>query len=209
LSYRTFKRVLGESNLERKCRRLFGACLLLLITGSFWWYGRETDEIVYDLNRFVGKALVYSAMMEAHSNAIVDEEFQNANQQLSRQLRSRAFSWEVLYRNNLKGVNEPTDDFEWGLMEKWERFGQQLKGGRPADKEIDEAFENPDFELGQDRPGGDRTTYTYYQPVFAKRGCAECHAFPGSGGQLHLPNLEVGELMAIVRVKMETNTQNA
>jgi two-component system, NarL family, sensor histidine kinase BarA len=211
LSYRTFKRVLGESNLERKCRRLFGGCLLLLITGSFWWYGRETDEIVYDLNRFVGKALVNSAMMEAHNDAFVTgERFQDTNEQLSRQLRSRAFSWEVLYRNNPAGVNEPTDDFEWELMDRWERFGQQLRAGRPpSDKEIDEAFENPNYELGQDRPGGDRTTYTYYQPVFAKRGCEFCHASPGSGGQLHLPALEVGELMAIVRVKMDTNTQNA
>ena len=33
MSYRTFKRALGETNLERKCRWLFGACLLPLIMG--------------------------------------------------------------------------------------------------------------------------------------------------------------------------------
>ncbi len=37
MSYRSLKRVLGETSLERKCRFLFGACLLMLITGSFWW----------------------------------------------------------------------------------------------------------------------------------------------------------------------------
>ena len=54
VSYRTFKRALGETNLERKCRLLFGACLLVLITGSFWWYGSQTDKLVYERNRFTG-----------------------------------------------------------------------------------------------------------------------------------------------------------
>ena len=63
MSYRSFKRALGETNLERKCRLLFGSCLLVLISGSFWWYGTRTDKIVYDLNRFVGKALVQSDLV--------------------------------------------------------------------------------------------------------------------------------------------------
>ena len=32
MSYRAFKRLLGETSLERKCRFLFGAGTLLLIT---------------------------------------------------------------------------------------------------------------------------------------------------------------------------------
>ena len=48
MSYRSLKRVLGETSLERKCRFLFGGCLLVLITGSFWWYGRSTEELVYE-----------------------------------------------------------------------------------------------------------------------------------------------------------------
>ena len=51
MSYRSLKRVLGETSLERKCRFLFGACLLMLITGSFWWYGRSTEELVYEASR--------------------------------------------------------------------------------------------------------------------------------------------------------------
>ena len=48
MSYRSFKRVLGETSLERKCRILFGVCLALLIAGSFWWYGSRAEEIVYE-----------------------------------------------------------------------------------------------------------------------------------------------------------------
>ena len=44
MSYRAFKRLLGETSLERKCRFLFGAFILLLITSSFWLYARQTEH---------------------------------------------------------------------------------------------------------------------------------------------------------------------
>src|SRR5437763_14361347 len=48
MSYRAFKRLLGETSLERKCRFLFGAFSLLLITGSFWLYAWRTEHLAYD-----------------------------------------------------------------------------------------------------------------------------------------------------------------
>src|SRR4051794_26879284 len=48
MSYRAFKRLLGETSLERKCRFLFGAFILLLITASFWLYAHETEHLAYD-----------------------------------------------------------------------------------------------------------------------------------------------------------------
>ena len=58
MSYRSIKRVLGETSLERKCRFLFGACLLVLITASFWLYSFQTQRIVNDQNRTTGRLLV-------------------------------------------------------------------------------------------------------------------------------------------------------
>src|SRR5262245_20199851 len=45
MSYRAFKRLLGETSLERKCRFLFGAFIVLLITGSFLLYARLTENL--------------------------------------------------------------------------------------------------------------------------------------------------------------------
>jgi signal transduction histidine kinase len=45
MSYRAFKRLLGETSLERKCRFLFGAFILFLITGSFLLYARQTEGL--------------------------------------------------------------------------------------------------------------------------------------------------------------------
>ena len=48
MSYRAFKRLLGETSLERKCRFLFGGLILILITSSFWLYARKTEHLAYD-----------------------------------------------------------------------------------------------------------------------------------------------------------------
>jgi hypothetical protein len=53
MSYRSITDILGETSLERKCRFLFGLCLLVLISGSFWWYGSRTEELVYTTTRSI------------------------------------------------------------------------------------------------------------------------------------------------------------
>ena len=46
MGYRSLKRVLGETSLERKCRLLFGTCLFLLITTAFIWVDKIAEEQV-------------------------------------------------------------------------------------------------------------------------------------------------------------------
>ncbi len=48
MSYRSFKRVLGETSLERKCRFIFGGGILVLVTFSFYWYGQKTERLVIE-----------------------------------------------------------------------------------------------------------------------------------------------------------------
>src|SRR3954454_14918682 len=58
MSYRAFKRLLGETSLERKCRFLFGGFIFLLITGSFWLYARQTEHLAYDQLKTTCRLLV-------------------------------------------------------------------------------------------------------------------------------------------------------
>src|ERR671936_394644 len=62
MSYRAFKRLLGETSLERKCRFLFGAFILLLMTGSFWLYARQTEHLAYEQIRTNCRLLVTQIM---------------------------------------------------------------------------------------------------------------------------------------------------
>src|SRR3954451_25043049 len=58
MSYRAFKRLLGETSLERKCRFLFGGFILILISGSFWLYARQTEHLAYDQLKTTCRLLV-------------------------------------------------------------------------------------------------------------------------------------------------------
>lgn len=66
MSYRTLKRLMGETNLERKCRLLFGLATLLLITGSFLWYGWSTAGLAYEQAETASRLAATQALMQAH-----------------------------------------------------------------------------------------------------------------------------------------------
>src|SRR5260370_38167595 len=57
MSYRAFKRLLGETSLERKCRFLFGIGSLLLLLASFSWYARQTEDLAYEQTTKTGGVL--------------------------------------------------------------------------------------------------------------------------------------------------------
>src|SRR5581483_8586811 len=66
MSYRAFKRLLGETSLERKCRFLFGAFILLLIILSFSFYSRQTEHLAYDQLVTSSRLLVPALVAEPH-----------------------------------------------------------------------------------------------------------------------------------------------
>ncbi len=73
MAYRTFKRVLGETSLERKCRFLFGASLLLLIVGGFSLFSDQTKGLISENTRSNCRYLVDALLMKVHFEK--DDEF--------------------------------------------------------------------------------------------------------------------------------------
>src|SRR2546421_11544010 len=67
MSYRAFKRLLGETSLERKCRFLFGGFILLLITCSFWLYARQTEGLAYEQMDNMCRLLVPPIVVRQHT----------------------------------------------------------------------------------------------------------------------------------------------
>ncbi len=183
MSYRSFKRVLGETSLERKCRFLFGACLLLLITGSFWMYGTLTDELVYNQNQRSGRLLVDTALNALHLEKLeTEDDFKRVVQALVENL-NREYKWRAIKANSIDGSGQPQDELEWQLLERWQRAGR--------DPQIAE-LEQPLFE---ERHVPERSEYQYYQPIFAKTDCILCHRVVSGNN-----NLTEGDLMAIMQV---------
>ncbi len=66
MSYRSIKRVLGENSLERKCRVLFGFCMLVLIGGSFWGVMRLTENFIREETRKKAKEMLVTHLLRVH-----------------------------------------------------------------------------------------------------------------------------------------------
>ena len=100
MSYRSLKRVLGETSLERKCRFLFGGSLLVLITGSFWWYGRSTEELVYESSRESARGLVETIIVMHHWKKWQTEDDNTGEnvvalvENMRKGLASRGYGWD-------------------------------------------------------------------------------------------------------------------
>jgi signal transduction histidine kinase len=199
MSYRPLQRVLGAASLESKLRFLFGACLLLLITGSFWWYGRQTDKQVYEANRRAGTALVDTILIQYHWETIDDTLLEAKGWDpgdLVQDLQTEEYEWRPILPENDRGACPPQDAQEQQFLDQWQRA---------ARGEIGENEEVPAFRevsLPHQR------RYLYYKPVYAKsESCVNCHLGLGKAPN---PNLKNGDLMAVIQVSFsDEETVNA
>ncbi len=181
MSYRSFKRLLGETNLERKFRFLFGVCMLFLITGSFWSYGRATERLVDKQNFYKGQLLVDQVILLSHweqidlhdSNA-EDEDAMFFTKEIGRRLerqeyRSRSIRPPASNRGNHHPAEAPRDEWEWSLIRRWSS-PTALEETEPDDLLPEQRIE------WAARPSADGSEYLYYQAVRATTSqCVLCH----------------------------------
>ncbi len=73
---------MGETNLERKCRLLFGLATLLLITLSFLWYGWSTAGLAYEQAEMASRLAATQAVVQSHMRIGMNIEQQNLMMQL-------------------------------------------------------------------------------------------------------------------------------
>jgi signal transduction histidine kinase len=76
VSYRSFKHLLGETSLERKCRFIFGLGILVLVSFSFFWYGQKTESLVMKQTTQTARMLVPTAVRDIHVEAMGNREFE-------------------------------------------------------------------------------------------------------------------------------------
>ena len=209
MSYHSFKRIFGESNLERKCRFLFGTSLLLLIMGSFLLYGERTKEIVYQQNPKTGRLLVHTIMMHHWKELETNKDFLPVVDKLINFFDQDDYDWDVIRpdANNPDVDQKPRDSFEEELLERWRRMS-------PADEgEEDESLAYAEREQIvvreiEDGQGeiADReiAEYHYYQPVYADGDCVLCHRMRNGN-----PDLSEGDLQAIIKVRIPLEETHA
>jgi two-component system, NarL family, sensor histidine kinase BarA len=224
MSYRSIKRVLGETSLERKCRFLFGICLLFLITGSFWWYSFQTEQLVYKNDRTTGSMLVYLSLQSKHlewattidPNKPLEKgedpnaaKFKEFVQIMVKKLPKREYDAYFIKNTNPEEGEQPRQESEWerSLLERFSK-------PPPADQ----AKTDVPLEYVERRPNPG--TYVYYQPIRAEESCLRlCHYAPADGSGAFSTGIPAigkitaqspGDLLAICRVTISNaDTESA
>jgi signal transduction histidine kinase len=209
--------VLGETNLERKCRWWFGISLAVMLTLSFTWYGRQTDKLVEDRIQTLSQELVRAGWQKLHIEKLAEIEklsqvegqdrdetsagFYRDVAQSSIEL-SRAFKWEPIVSQPTDGPPlpaeyRPRDEFESNLLAEWTvkppGLATEPEGGQSGQPAV-----LPHDERRIEIDG--RQVYQYFQPMYARESCILCHQnVPNMANS----NLKVGDLMAVVRVTLD------
>jgi len=198
MSYRSIKRYLGETNLERKCRILFGVCLLLLITGAFYWVDDVAEQLVITTIRSKGRDQVDIQLLKKHLvlyPAQGGEEHRQFMEIFEMLQRSKTYPSEILELSDqprLDRVNshKPRDAKEEEILRRLaEKMSEQPKENSTEEtsatsQEVNETISPLDFAVGNNDPArivfedfknASRDEYHYYEPLRWHHRCSHCH----------------------------------
>ena len=245
MSYRSFTRVLGgDTNLERKCRLLFGVSLLLLIVGAFWYAERLMRKLILSNTAHTLGYHVQNTLMSSHFGTLSSDSSEEANAVTDGYRRALAEFYsdakranhftEVLMlsdRTSMKQGEWPKwqgdslrvcalDDAEGQLMQVLQAELLQhiisinnlpttndsaANPTKPFDSAIKDVAESKPREAAIDpvhrlipRPALGK--YFYYQPVYWKASCGDCHVLNEDPAQWPL---------RVVKVTMPSTTITA
>lgn len=181
MGYRSIKRALGETNLERKCRVLFGLCLGLLIGLTFWRVDVIGEKLVKDTIHQMGRDWANISLYRLHWRALeTNEGFKERLEKFDQELLTEDYRWEILAAGPdevpwmmLPEGRLPTSQEEIQLVERVQTKWKQQIQRSLSSQDVDET-DDPAVPFGE-RASVDRDEYYYYQAVSWKNSCLDCH----------------------------------
>ena len=209
INYRTIKRLLGETSLERKCRFLFGGGLLLLIASSFYAYARMTGNLVDDRMVQTARKLVRPVIWDEHRKYLMkravdigglDEEQQTELSRVVENLRSAVLE----YRS--ADLEYSDEGYEWSLV------GLDKEPPPDADAQfalreiLDGDSDGDEFwrKVRGEHRSDDRLVY-YSAIRVTKDACAECHTARSENRPYGLVTVE----LPLTKTEQALNWNNA
>jgi len=215
MNFRVIKYLLRANNLERKCRWLFGVSLLLLITGSFWWYGSVTEREIYRTKRRTGVHLVDTIMLKYHWEQWEKGEFNRVVVEQIKGLENLQYTYDILAlepdpnpdRTDIRVSSDPAE-LET-ITNLYAKYRQQLadEASRAinranddsdestdsvSDEEFTESIEKRDV-VSDHRWVSNLEEYQYYQPVYWQRNCQNAGCHQGNASWSDLASASLGD----------------
>ena len=197
MSYRSFKHLLGETSLERKCRFIFGLGILVLVTASFFWYGQKTESLVTRQRTEKAQMLVNYALLPVHVKALGNSDFESITNVLFGDFKPSTddlpdhMSRVVSPYQSSDPKKQPADEFERAAVDRF------IKAAAAADttprtasgRESSHTFADGTPKWVQRLTNG-RRDFQHVQAVFfAGRCLTVCHGQDGTNLDNHLSRL--------------------
>ncbi len=195
MSYRAFKRLLGETSLERKCRFLFGGFILILIGGSFFLYERNTEHLAYDqlsttcsllVEQIVGRQLI-TGCRPAPSDA-TEEEQKKTNLALE-EFRKK---WEERWPRSLQAYQH------WTIKPHAKKLTPSTDDNSLPPERLKEFLSDKSKQDYNQLILSQKVNY-YYGAIRATHTCLACHQTSEQ-----TPAKEDGDLIAVVKIRIPT-----
>jgi two-component system, NarL family, sensor histidine kinase BarA len=213
MSYRALKRLLGETSLERKCRFLFGAGILILITGSFWLYAFRTEALAYDQTIPMGRLLVNWLITKQHLQRLNIKRWEWDQVVQDEGSETPAAKPPPLASKDWKKLRAALDDLsEKHLPEAVQNYQESIikpkarnRINQPEDNEFDllkeflEDNSKPEFS----RLVPAKEVIQYYGAVRATNRCLACHPCNAEEKEAY-GDLKEKDLMALVKISIPT-----
>ena len=230
MSYRSIKRVLGETSLERKIRFLFGASLLVLIAGSFLYVNRLTEDQFLENTRKRASETIGLDFVRTHfENTKFSEDLgvnaegqkQLFNQIIPELIRARNYEIEILtlddsflrWQSNARLVSDSQDRelltrLDEMFRAKQNQFNREhILNLKPAVDDPAALVIDSSNKIFPDRFLPDNK-YAYYEPILFKPICWECHYVYRKSDASALANLAVGPGQSEPKAQPEAVTPN-
>lgn len=185
MSYRSFKNLLGETHLERKCRFLLGAGILLLMTLSFWGYARQTEDLAYEQMEATGRLLVPPILANVHLESDQRDAINAFHQQYERIQKESAKS-EYRYKVLKIDARRPEQKPEGDEVAVISRMAVNAGATEETANQSAQGF------------------YHYYGVIRAQASCVDCHNRLPEVAGVAKPPIKEGELMAVIKITQST-----
>ncbi len=192
MSYRAFKRLLGETSLERKCHFLFGGFILVLITGSFWLYARQTESLAYEQITTACRLLAVQIVDQQLATKCRPPSAAGVNvadqERLNQALLEFRSDWE-------KRWPEALQKYSFVLIKASATRPDQAPDAASFQKltqfRADSSKQEDNHLLTSQGP------HLYYGAVRASKSCVSCH-------RQFQPDLAEDDLLAVIKIEIPT-----
>ncbi len=190
MSYRSFKHLLGETSLERKCRFIFGLGILVLVSGSFFWYGQKTESLVLNQTTQTARMIVQEPLKDLHVKELGNANFLSMLDRISgafKPLRKDLpyYRSKVINPYKLKEESkENLDQFERDAIAEFlqSQSDQDRSPKAPTTKEVG-------LPKWAQRYTSGKKEYQYIQAVYFESTCLlNCHGKDESGADVPIDN---------------------